>query len=221
MNRLADWYLHLARNPEAARIALQTIVELLPGTEHAQVAAQRLAHLGDDRALQAVHERKPIQLRAGVNNLGLLKDSSALQKPEEDFEGTAHQLVAHLVEHPLDSEAREKLATIYAEHYERLDLAADQLYQLADSPNHSPKEIARWLNLLADLQVKFGADYETIRQTLQRIVDRFPGLAPAELARQRIEHLKLELKGKEKGQAVKLGTYEQNIGLKGRKSPAP
>jgi hypothetical protein len=114
---------------------------------------------------------------------------------------------------------REKLATIYAERYERLDLAADQLNQLVESPNHPPKEIARWLNLLADLQIKFGADYEVIRETLQRIIDRFPGLAPAELAQQRIEHLKLELKGKERGHVVKLGTYEQNIGLKGRKSP--
>jgi outer membrane protein assembly factor BamD (BamD/ComL family) len=170
--------------------------------------------------LQAVRERKPIQLRAGVNNLGLMKDASALRKPEEDFQEAARQLVAHLTEHPLDAEAREKLAITYAERYERLDLAAEQLNELAESPNHPPKEIARWLNLLADLQLKFGADYETIRNTLQRIVDRFPGLAPAELAQQRIEHLRLELKGKEKGSVVKLGTYEQNIGLKGRKSPA-
>jgi TolA-binding protein len=220
MNRLADWQLRLAQNQEAARLALQRITELLPDTEQAQVAAQRLARLGDDRALQAVRERKPIQLRAGVNNLGLMKDASALRKPEEDFQEAARQLVAHLTEHPLDAEAREKLAITYAERYERLDLAAEQLNELAESPNHPPKEIARWLNLLADLQLKFGADYETIRNTLQRIVDRFPGLAPAELAQQRIEHLRLELKGKEKGSVVKLGTYEQNIGLKGRKSPA-
>lgn len=221
MNRLADWHLNLAHSPEDARLCLQKIIEQLPGTEQAQIAAQRLAHLGDDGARQALRERQPIQLRAGVNNLGLLTDSSALKKPEEDFEETAHRLVAQLTEHPLDTEARENLARIYAEHYDRLDLAADQLNQLADSPNHSPKEIARWLNLLADLQLQFGADYDSIRQTLQRIVDRYPGLAPAELAQQRIEHLKLELKGKEKGQVVRLGTYEQNIGLKGRKPPTP
>jgi tetratricopeptide (TPR) repeat protein len=82
MNRLADWHLKLAQNQEAARLALQKIVELLPGTEHAQIAAQRLAHLGDDRALQAVRERKPIPVRAGVNNLGLLKtDASPCRNP--------------------------------------------------------------------------------------------------------------------------------------------
>jgi TolA-binding protein len=220
MNRLADWHLKLGQNQEMARVALERILELLPGTEQAQVAAQRLAHLGDDTALQAIRQRKPIQLREGIQNLGLLKDSSVLA-PADNFEEAAHKLVAHLTEHPLDTEAREKLAMIYAERYERLDLAADQFNQLADSPHHSPKEVARWLNLLADLQIKAGADYETVRQTLQRVVDRFPGLAPAELAQQRIEHLKLELKGKEAGHVVKLGTYEQNIGLKGRGSPRP
>ena len=36
------------------------------------------------------------------------------------------------------------------------------------------------------------------------------------LARNRLDHLRLELKGKEKGQTVRLGSYEQNIGLKDR-----
>ena len=50
--------------------------------------------------------------------------------------------------------------------------------------------------------------------TLQRIVDQFPGLAVAQVAQQRIEILRLELKGKEKSQVVKLGSYEKDIGLK-------
>jgi len=215
-NRIADWQMKLAQDPVAARLALQRIIDLLPGTDQAQVAAQRLAHLGDDRALEAVRDRKPIHLPHGADNIGLMKDSSVLQRPEEDFEATAARLVAHLTEHPLDPEAREKLAMIYSEHYQRLDLAADQLNQLTESPNQPPNSVARWLNLLADMQLKHGADYETVRETLQRIADRFSGFAPAELAQQRIEHLRLELKAKEAPHVVKLGTYDQNIGLKGR-----
>jgi hypothetical protein len=49
---------------------------------------------------------------------------------------------------------------------------------------------------------------------LQRIVDRAPNLAAAELARHRLALLTLELKAKTTSQAVKLGSYEQNIGLK-------
>ena len=122
----------------------------------------------------------------------------------------------HLAEHPQDSEAREKLALIYAHHYQRLDLAADQLEQLIQQPNQPAKQVVHWLNLLADLQLKYASDLVAARQALQRIIDQYPGLAAAENAQRRMDILKLELKGKEKGQAVALGSYEQNIGLKRR-----
>jgi len=67
---------------------------------------------------------------------------------------------------------------------------------------------------LADLQIHGGADYETARATLEKIVERFPDLPVAEMARNRLGRLKLELKGKKETPNVKLGVYEQNIGLK-------
>jgi hypothetical protein len=45
-------------------------------------------------------------------------------------------------------------------------------------------------------------------------VDRAADGAAAELARRRLALLKLEMKSKDKSQAVKLGSYEENIGLK-------
>jgi hypothetical protein len=141
-----------------------------------------------------------------------------LLKPDQDPEEIARQLVEHLEQHPMDNERREKLALIYAEHYQRIDLAADQIEQLVAAPNQPGKEVARWLNVLADLQLKHGADYDTIRGTLQRVIDMFPEVAAARLAQQRIELLRLELKGKEKGQVVKLGAYEKDIGLRSRRS---
>jgi len=122
--------------------------------------------------------------------------------------------VKHLEQHPLDTEAREKLAVIYAGHYQRLDLAAGELNQLIETPNQPAKRVAHWLNLLADLQVQHGADYETVRGTLERIVERFPDSAAGEMARTRLGRLKLELKGRKDTPDVKLGVYEQNIGLK-------
>ncbi len=86
---------------------------------------------------------------------------------------------------------------------------------MIQQPNQPARLVVRWLNLLADWQVRGGADYDTVRQTLQRIIDREPRLAAAEIARKRLELLKLEFKAKEKNQPVKLGVYEQNIGLKG------
>ena len=90
----------------------------------------------------------------------------------------------------------------------------NELKQLIEYPNQPARRVAHWLNLLADLQVRHGADYDTVRQTLEKIIERFPDAAVAELARSRLGRLKLELKGQKETPGVKLGVYEQNIGLK-------
>jgi hypothetical protein len=64
------------------------------------------------------------------------------------------------------------------------------------------------------LQIRGGADYDTVHQTLQRIIDRAPEMAAAQLARNRLALLKLELKANAQKKAVPMGAYEQNIGLK-------
>ena len=154
----------------------------------------------------------------GIKNIGLLKSSEHLRPAGADPAQLATVYVEHLEQHPLDTEAREKLAIIYAEHYRRLDLATLELEQLIELPNQPTKHVAHWLNLLADLQIRLGADYETVRQTLEKIIERFPDLSVAEMARTRLDRLKLELKRQKETPSVKLGVYEQNIGLK-RVSP--
>src|SRR5687768_5676627 len=76
------------------------------------------------------------------------------------------------------------------------------------------KNVAHCLNLLADVHMKYAADYDSARVALERIIELYPKFAAAENARQRIAHLRLELKAHENKEAVKLGEYEQNIGLK-------
>jgi outer membrane protein assembly factor BamD (BamD/ComL family) len=215
LNSLADWHLKNARDLESARQALEKIVELLPDTDLAMSASQRLAHLADADAVNAVHERRLIRMRTGAMDIGLGHGPSPELPKELTPEEAAERLVKQLEAHPLDADSREKLAGIYFEHYDRTDLAIEQLEQLIQAPNQPAREVARWLNLIADWQVKKkGADYEAIHATLQRIVDRFPGLAAAQLAQQRLELLRLELKGKEEGHSVKLGAYEKDLGLK-------
>ena len=120
----------------------------------------------------------------------------------------------HLEAHPHDSEVREKLAVIYAKDFQRLDLATMELVQLINETRHTPKQIAGWLNLLANFQVELGADMDTVRSTLQTIVDRFPDLPLADVTRRRLVRINSEFKAKETTAGVKLGEYEQNIGLK-------
>jgi len=217
MNHLADWHIKLAQDFDSARVALEKISARFPDTELSLQAAQRIAHLGGtEKVLQASLDRQPLPVPEGVKSMGLLESSEHLRPAEADATKQAAAYVKHLQEHPLDTEAREKLAVIYAGHYQRLDLATGELNQLIETPNQPAKRVAHWLNLLADLQIQHGADYDTVRGTLEKIVERFPEYAAGELARARLARLKLELKGRKETPGVKLGVYEQNIGLKSR-----
>ena len=213
--QLADWHLKLAADAESARAALQNIITRFPDTETALQAEQRIAHLSEaEQMILAHHDRQSISLPEGVQNVGLL-DSTEFLKPLDVEPGklaAAH--VKHLEAHPHDTEVREKLALIYARDFKRLDLATMELAQLINEPKHKPKQIAHWLNLLASLQVELGADLATVRETLEKIGERFPDLPVADLAQRRLARLENEFKGQQKSTSVKLGVYEQNIGLK-------
>jgi tetratricopeptide (TPR) repeat protein len=211
---LADWHLKIGQDREAARSDLEKIIELLPDTEFALGAAHRIAHLGSAEMILAPNERKKFAVTEGVQSLGLLRSQKHLLPAEPDLEQEAAECVKHLEQHPLDTEARERLAVIYADHYGRLDLATNELEQMIEQPKQPARLVVHWLNLLADLQIRSGAGFEAAQQTLQRIVDRNPNVAAAEIARHRLALLRLEMKSKEKSQGVKLGSYEQDIGLK-------
>jgi tetratricopeptide (TPR) repeat protein len=219
LSSMADWNLKIGQDREAAKRNLERIIAMLPETEFALGAAQRIAHLGTTEMLLAPHERKRYTVVEGPKNIGLMQDHSHLKPVAQDAGLIAAEYVKHLAEHPFDSEVREKLAVIYAEHYGRLDLAVDQLDQLANQPNQPAKLVVRWLNAMADLQVRYGAELGAIEQTIQRIIDIDPETPAANIARNRMATLKLELKGKRTNEPVKMGTYEQNIGLKANRNP--
>lgn len=215
LTQLADWHLKKAADVDAARAALQKLVERFPNTEISLRAEQRLAHLGEtEKIILAQHDRQSIAVPEGVNNIGLL-DSTEFLKPKEIDPGKlAAAYLKHLEQHPHDAEVRGKLAAIYAQDFKRLDLATMELAQLINEPRHSPKQIAGWLNQLANYQIELGADIEAVQATLQKIVENFPDAPVAELAQRRLARLASEFKGKQQTTGVKLGVYEQNIGLK-------
>ena len=213
-NTLADYYLKLHHDRDTAREALQQIIDRFPESEVAMLAAQRIATLASTEHKALAQAPKKFTVTEGVANIGLI-DPSFYQPPAGlDPTKEAGALVQHLQEYPLDADARERLAVIYADHYQRMDMAAAQFEQLITCPNQPQKRVVGWINRFADLQVRHGENYETVRATLQRIIDLYPGAPPAEVAANRIAILKLELKGKGKVADVKMGTYEQDVGLK-------
>src|SRR5438034_7004491 len=139
--------------------------------------------------LLAANHRKKFAVTEGPHNLGWAKNPDPMAPAERDPAELALEYVNHLENHPLNTEAREKLAVIYADHYARLDLALDQLEQMIQLPNQPHRLIVRWLNQYADLQIRSGADYESVRSTLQRVVDLDPNVAAAEMARKRMDLL--------------------------------
>jgi tetratricopeptide (TPR) repeat protein len=218
---LADWHLTVKQDRHSARLALNEIIKRFPDTEYAIGAAQRIAHLGDPNApLDPNHGRKFVVTEV-PRNLGVLKDYRAPTPQEATPMQRATEYVRHLEQHPMDTEAREALARLYAEEMGRLDLAASELNQMIEYPNQPLRQVVRWLNLLADLQIHSACAYETVRATLQRIVDLDPHVASADVARRRLDLLKLELKGNEVRAGVKMGAYEQNIGLNRAREKGP
>lgn len=218
LTQLADWHLKLAKDTASACVALERIVDRYPDTELALAAKQRIAHLdGTEKNIQAAQNRRPVFVPEGVKNVGLLESSSHLAPAETPPAELAKTYVKHLEEHPDDTEAREKLAVIYVNHFKRLDLATIELEQMIGEPNHPYKRVAHWLNLLADLQIRGGADYDTVRGTLKRIIEMYPDYSVAELARSRLAILKLEFKALEQTPNKIMGEYEQNVGLKSKR----
>ncbi len=216
LNSLADWHLKFGRDPDSARLALERVVQLFPETEQAQMAKQRLAHLDSPQGLVQSHDRQPIALPSASRDLGLHPEQGTPAPAAEDPAATAATLVKHLEQHPLDNHAREQLARIYADHYQRIDLAAAELEQLIAQPHQSNREVARWLTMLAELQLEFAGDRAGAHATFQRIIDRFPHSAAADYALRHQTGIDLEAGPKRKSQVVKLGSYEKDLGLKPR-----
>jgi TolA-binding protein len=212
LGRLADWYLNLTDRENAQR-ALERVIERLPDTSEAQQAAQRLAHLATVEHLNELHDPRVIALAHYEDRIGLRGETVAAPA-EEEPNTIAQRYVDHLRDHPLDNETREKLAMLYANSFHRLDLATIELEQLIATPNQTPRNVVHWLNLLADFQVRLDGGVDMARATLQRIIDLYPKSAAANSANVRLSQLRLELNQNTATRTVKMGAYEQNIGLR-------
>ncbi len=73
--------------------------------------------------------------------------------------------------------------------------------------------MVHWLNTIADWHLKMNSDIAAAKITLQRIGELFPESAAAANAQKRISFLRLETRPQQQTTTVKLGSYEQNIGL--------
>jgi tetratricopeptide (TPR) repeat protein len=213
LHTLADWQLQFGRNVEAARAALERIAVTYPDSQFSHAAEQRIARLADAAATREFRENAKFEVRHGEQNIGLSTVPSG-QAAALDPDDAAAQYVRQLEKYPADTETREKLAVLYAEQFQRLDLAVDQIEQLISVPGETSKHVARWLNLLATLHIQVARDEENARKALRRIIEKFPKSSHAEVAARRLAGLRQELNSGVASAPKALGAYEKDLGLK-------
>lgn len=217
LNRLADWHLKLDKDVDAAKQAIEWIIQMFPDTEAAYQASQRLAHM--DQLVAGGGGAKRFVVTEQPKYLGLQADFQGMKATPEDFEAQAATLMKRLEDQPADNEAREQLAILYARQFNRMDLACELLEQMIAQSGVPTRHHVHWLNLLADLHVSVAADPVAARQTLQRIIDTAPGAVEAEKAQQRLLFIDRDIRNQKKGTTVQMGEYEQRAGLRNPQYP--
>jgi len=196
LHRLADWYLKLSQDPDAARRALQTICDRLPGTHLARMAQLRLNQLPQTaQDLLEQQTASPIPLPA----LGDQLDEPAPVNMEMDRHKSAEMANACAEKLRLDPnnvQAREKFARILTERLNKPDLGIEQMTLLLNMPEQTEAKRAEWLGTIAAWHLRYRQDPDTGRNFLERVVHEFPNTPQALVARRRIRLLDAEVRGK-------------------------
>jgi tetratricopeptide (TPR) repeat protein len=192
---------------------LESIVQDGPDSEAGRIARQRIAHMAAPRG--SGEPVAPIAMVRHQERIGLMKDLGASMKLESDPQEEARDLVQKLEQHPLDWESRERLALLYAESFQKTSLAVLELRTLVEGPNQPDRRVVAWLNRIADIHLQSGeSGLQWAKEALEEVLTRYPGSTWAEQASQRLALLGRSARAKTPTATLKLGVYEQNIGLK-------
>lgn len=219
LNRIAEYRLRLQKDVPGATEALRRIVREFPHTESAALAEQRLAHIGDPENLQRERERR-LKVTAVEGYPGLQDRKLEAPDPHSAIREKIRNLLAQLDRHPHDYAAREELVHLHAFWNGDAEAAFRELDILLKMPHAPTAKVVAWLNTKADIAVKVNHDIDAARRDLETIVRCFPESSAAIQAEKRIHLLGRELKAcQERRASIKLGTYEQNIGLKQKPHP--
>jgi tetratricopeptide (TPR) repeat protein len=195
LHKLADWYLKLKGDPDAARRALEVIVNRLPGTHLARMAQLRAAQL--PRTAEEFREQqlnKPVHLPALHDPLDDGKVGPATVVDPVATRQRAAQLEARVKAQPTDPEPREELARLCAGALGQPDAAIAHLEQLLVLLDQLPEKRAGWVAMIATWQIEGLKDRAAGCETLRRIIREFPQTPTAFAAQRRLLHLDQEEK---------------------------
>jgi hypothetical protein len=190
LHRLADWHLHRAGDPAAARRDLQMICDRLPGSHLAHMAQLRINQLPSSAAeLRQQQTAAPIPLPALSDAIDEAPPPPESAKERHQAADAANACVETLKRDPNNVPARERLARLFAEHLDQPDRAIEQVTLLLDLPDQPDTRRAEWLGLIAAWQIRYRHDSAAGRQTLERLLREFPQSPQAFAARRRLHLL--------------------------------
>jgi hypothetical protein len=188
LNTTADWHLKFGRDSESARLAIERITTLFPGTQAALRAEQRLSNHASQEMLAHEDDNRPIAIPEFDRKLGL-KRRKFVAPEKMDINAEESRLRARLAKNANDWTAREELARLYVEQFEFYERGLQELEILITKPGQPQREVVRWLQQRADWQVRLLNDVEAGRATLKRIQTLYPKSAAAEGAAMAILYL--------------------------------
>ncbi|HWX21045.1 MAG TPA: tetratricopeptide repeat protein [Candidatus Binatia bacterium] len=196
LHKLAEWHLKHGGDPVAARRALQTICDRLPGTHLARMARLRMNQLPASAVeFRQQQAPRPLPLPALGDSLDAEPAPAESKLEKEDAVAAANACVGTLKQNPNNVPARERLARLFAERLQQPDLAVEQITLLLNMPEQPEAQRAEWLGLLAAWQIKYRQDFEAARSILERIIREFPKTPQALAAQRRMQLLDAELRG--------------------------
>lgn len=186
LHRLADWHLKIGNDPDAARRALQVIVDRHPRSHLAHMARLRMGQLPRTvEELREQREARPVPLPA----LGDSLDESPNAEPLPDAKAAvalANELSGRLSRDPQDVATRERLARVLAGSLGKVDLGIEQIELLLGLGDQPENKRAGWLGLIAAWQLRFKRDTDAARKLMERLVTEFPNTPQAMAARRRL-----------------------------------
>jgi tetratricopeptide (TPR) repeat protein len=185
-HRLADWRLKLARDPAAAREALEEISRRYPNSHLDRMARLRAAQLpADQDELIAREAVKKIRLPA-------FRSPPPPRMPRQEAAARSRQCVQRLQSNPDDIPAREELARLWADDLDQVQMGVEQLELLLAMPGAAPAKAAEWLGLLASWHLKFPQNQAAARNVLERLLRLYPQSPQAFAAQRRLNVMDIE-----------------------------
>lgn len=214
--RQAEIELETMRRPEAARVRLEQVVRDFEGTEAARLARQKIARLpsGGWAEGNPLGDREALPVPVGEENMGLSGDRGAGLVPTgRTAEERRDELVLQLEQHPDDHPAREELARLNAGELGDAAEAQRLLEELVAAPGVHDRDVARWLNIMADIHLRSASGVADARMALGRLIARMPGSPAAEAAERRIALLRVEAGGGAEAPRIRIRQRTGNVGL--------